>query len=241
MAGPVIGNLIVRFGDPLENGPSNGITIDTVEDVHVYSIYAGKVIFAGYKNGYGNMVIIDHDLQYYTITARLDEIHIKEGDRVQTRQQIGTTGDIATLFSKGLYFEVRQGSEPLDPLDWLQENYYPQQIPLPLPSGLPHRKVIPSGKRHLASGITFPQLSDLELCNVSTTCYNSNNCYSRLEKSNSVYYTRTLYLQQHDNMYSQFSQQCIHPCFDDSHEKFSLFSSCSVLYPSGFPLCRGYG
>jgi len=134
MPGPVIGNLRVHFGDPLENGPSNGITIETAENEPVYSIYGGKVIFAGYKQGYGNMVILDHGLQYYTITARLDTIMVKEGDQVRIREQIGTTGDIATLFSKGLYFEIRHGAEPLDPLPWLQSNCYPKVIPFPIPS-----------------------------------------------------------------------------------------------------------
>ncbi len=134
MAGPAIGSLTVHFGDPQDNGPSNGITIETAEDEPVYSIYGGKVIFAGYKQGYGNMVILDHGLQYYTITARLDTILVKEGDQVRIREQIGTTGDIATLFSKGLYFEIRHGGEPLDPLPWLQPNCYPKQIPLPLPA-----------------------------------------------------------------------------------------------------------
>ena len=134
MAGPVIGNLTVHFGDALENGPSKGIAIETAENEPVYSIYRGKVIFAGYKQGYGNMVIIDHGLQYYTITARLDTILVKEGDTVQSRGQIGTTGDIATLFSKGLYFEIRHGAKPLDPLPWLQPNSYPEQIPLPTPT-----------------------------------------------------------------------------------------------------------
>lgn len=133
IAGPVIGNLVVQFGDPLENSLSKGINIDTAEQEPVFSVYTGKVIFAGYKHGYGNMVIIDHGLQYYTITARLDEIAVLEGTKVRTREQIGTTGDIATLFSKGLYFEIRHGSEPLDPLDWLQDNYYPKLIPRPLP------------------------------------------------------------------------------------------------------------
>jgi len=134
MPGPVIGNLCVHFGDPLENGPSNGITIETAENEPVYSIYRGKVIFAGYKQGYGNMVILDHGLQYYTITARLDTIMVEEGDQVRIREQIGTTGDIATLFSKGLYFEIRHGAQPLDPLPWLQSNCYPKEIPLPIPS-----------------------------------------------------------------------------------------------------------
>ncbi len=145
MAGPAIGTLTVHFGDPLENGPCKGIAIETAENEPVYSIYSGKVIFAGYKQGYGNMVIIDHGLQYYTITARLDTISVVEGDQVQTRGRIGTTGDIATLFSKGLYFEIRHGSEPLDPLPWLQQNYYPKQIPLPVPAVQPMPEHEPPG------------------------------------------------------------------------------------------------
>ena len=132
MPAPVIGNLTVGFGDPVEGGPSNGITIETREQEPVYSIFTGKVLFAGYRHGYGNMVIIDHGMQYYSITARLDEITIQEGSKVRTREQIGTTGDIATLFSKGLYFEIRHGSEPLDPLQWLKGNPFPKHIPLPM-------------------------------------------------------------------------------------------------------------
>jgi septal ring factor EnvC (AmiA/AmiB activator) len=133
MAAPVTGNLSVEFGDPLEGGPCYGITIETGDQEPVYSIYNGKVLFAGYKNGYGNLVIIDHGLQYYTITSRLDEILVQEGSKIRTREQIGITGDIATLFSQGLYFEIRHGSEPLDPLEWLQDNSYPKLKPLPLP------------------------------------------------------------------------------------------------------------
>ncbi len=134
MEGPVIGRLIVHFGDPIENGLSKGIIISTDDNAPVFSIYTGKIIFAGYKLGYGNMVIIDHGLQYYTITAHLDDISVQEGERVLSHHQIGTTGDIATLFSKGLYFEIRHGSKPIDPLLWLQANSYPELIPLPHPA-----------------------------------------------------------------------------------------------------------
>lgn len=147
MIGPVIGTLTVRFGEPRENGPSTGISIETAQNEPVYSIFTGKVIFAGYKQGYGNMVIIDHGLQYYTITARLDTISVVEGDRVQAGKQIGTTGDIATLFSKGLYFEIRHGAQALDPLPWLQPNTYPELSPLPVPAVPPmSEQKVPAGE-----------------------------------------------------------------------------------------------
>ena len=134
LQGPVEGELVVRFGEMVDNSPCKGIIIHTGENTPVVSIYTGKVIFAGYKLGYGNMVIIDHGLGYYTITAHLDDITVNNGDRVLGGQQIGTTGDIATLFSRGLYFEIRKNSTPVDPLKWLSANAYPKLVPLPVPS-----------------------------------------------------------------------------------------------------------
>ncbi len=138
LQGPVEGELVVRFGEMVDNSPCKGIIIHTGENTPVVSIYTGKVIFAGYKLGYGNMVIIDHGLGYYTITAHLDDITVNSGDRVLGGQQIGTTGDIATLFSRGLYFEIRKNSTPVDPLKWLSADAYPKLIPLPVP-GLPEQ------------------------------------------------------------------------------------------------------
>ena len=133
LPGPVLGDLVTRFGDKTDNGPCHGIIVHTEENAPVYSVYSGKVIFTGYKMGFGNMVIIDHGLDYYTVTAYLDEIDVEEGQRVLGRKQIGTTGDMATLYSRGLYFEIRHGKKPLDPLKWLYPNSYPKFIPLPLP------------------------------------------------------------------------------------------------------------
>ena len=133
LPGPVEGDLITHFGDKTDNGPCQGIIIHTEENTPVYSVYAGTVIFTGYKMGFGNMVIIDHGLDYYTVTAYLDTIEVKEGQRVLGRKEIGTTGDMATLYSGGLYFEIRHGKKSLDPLKWLYPNSYPKFIPLPLP------------------------------------------------------------------------------------------------------------
>ncbi len=133
LPGPVQGELVTRFGGQTDNGPCRGIIIHTEENAPVYSVYSGTVIFTGYKMGFGNMVIIDHGLDYYTVTAYLDEIDVEEGQRILGRKQIGTTGDMATLYSRGLYFEIRHGKKPLDPMQWLYPNSYPKFIPLPLP------------------------------------------------------------------------------------------------------------
>jgi len=121
---PVWGKVIGRFNqaavatdDPIF---TNGITITTPDRSEVYAVFDGEVIFAGYMAGYGKMVIIDHLQQYYTVTARFDEIQVKEGDSVHQGQVIGLTGEVATLFSKGLYFEIRHGELAENPLDWLK-------------------------------------------------------------------------------------------------------------------------
>ena len=99
---------------------TNGITINTPDRTEAYAIYDGEVIFAGTMQGYGKMVIIDHDQQYYSVTARFSELRVKEGDLVRQAQVIGLTGKNATLFGKGLYFEIRHGELAENPLDWLR-------------------------------------------------------------------------------------------------------------------------
>jgi septal ring factor EnvC (AmiA/AmiB activator) len=121
---PAWGEVISRFQQTLSTSEdttfANGITIKTPDKTEVFAIYDGEVIFAGTMHGYGKMVIIDHDQQYYTVTARLNEIRVNEGDLIRQGQIIGLTGKNATLFGKGLYFEIRHGEVAENPLDWLQ-------------------------------------------------------------------------------------------------------------------------
>ena len=127
---PVKGSLVRRFGEVVQEGLSKGekaqgITIETARDAAVRAVYKGKTVFAGYKRGFGNMVIIDHGYKYSTVTARLDAILVEEGDEVKQGTLIGSTGDMATLFARGLYFEIRHESDPLDPLQWLRPGACP--------------------------------------------------------------------------------------------------------------------
>jgi len=119
MPPPVIGTVIRKFGDKKGEDESKGIFIDAADGAQIKAIFPGQVIFAGYRRGYGNTVIIDHGLNYSSITARMEKILVKEGDRVDAETVIGVAGDIATLFEKGIYFEIRRDTEPVDPLEWI--------------------------------------------------------------------------------------------------------------------------
>lgn len=125
---PTQGKIIGRFGETTGelNGKkqkANGITIATEPGAAVYAVYGGTVLYTGYMRGYGKMVIIDHGLGYYTVTSRFDTITKQKNDRVKAGDLIGTTGEIATLFKKGLYFEIRYGDKPLNPEKWVQKKY----------------------------------------------------------------------------------------------------------------------
>ncbi len=122
---PVTGEVLHRFGDIVQTGLKkgesvNGITIAIEPGASVHAVYRGKVVVADYKGGYGNVVIIDHGGNYLTVTSRLDTILVTEGEKVRQNQKIGTSGDIATLYEPGLYFEIRHGSVALDPLEWIE-------------------------------------------------------------------------------------------------------------------------
>lgn len=121
---PVTGKVLSLFGSPKgdKDNPSDkaqGISIDAQNGAPLKAIFAGRVIFAGYKRGYGNMIIIDHGMDYYSITSRIEKISVNEGDIIEEGDVIGKAGDIATLFEKGVYFEIRHGTEPVDPFEWI--------------------------------------------------------------------------------------------------------------------------
>ncbi|OEU51392.1 MAG: hypothetical protein BA866_07655 [Desulfobulbaceae bacterium S5133MH15] len=101
---------------------SSGITLKVDDGVKIKAISGGTIIFSGYLRGYGNTIIIDHGYQYYTVTSRIEKLLVHEKDSVKTGDVLGITGDTATLFDEGLYFEIRHGKKSLDPLLWLDPN-----------------------------------------------------------------------------------------------------------------------
>lgn len=120
---PVWGKIIRNFQEPAANKDTtfaNGITIQPPEQAEVFAVYGGVVIYSGYMSGYGRIVIIEHGQQFHTVTAQLDDILVIEGDAVKQGQIIGTSTKVANLFGRGLYFEIRRGAQPENPLEWIQ-------------------------------------------------------------------------------------------------------------------------
>jgi septal ring factor EnvC (AmiA/AmiB activator) len=99
----------------------NGVDIEAVEGKDVAAVYAGHVIYTGWFKGYGNLIILDHDNEYYTLYAHIADIAVKEGDDVHQGQRIGTVGETGSLEGPRLYFEVRHQGKPQNPEQWLRQ------------------------------------------------------------------------------------------------------------------------
>ncbi len=98
----------------------NGIDIDVAEGTSIVAVAAGHVLYTGWFRGYGNLIIVDHGGEYFTLYAHAANIRVAEGDEVKQGQAIGTVGDTGSLQGPRLYFEVRHAGKPQDPAQWLR-------------------------------------------------------------------------------------------------------------------------
>lgn len=98
----------------------SGIEIQTERGEPIQAVYAGKILYADWFKGYGNMIIIDHGENYYTVYAHIEETFKTAGDFVETGEVMATVGDTGSITGSKLYFEVRHHGKPLDPMQWLE-------------------------------------------------------------------------------------------------------------------------
>ncbi|HET8578368.1 MAG TPA: peptidoglycan DD-metalloendopeptidase family protein [Methylomirabilota bacterium] len=98
----------------------SGIDIEATEGSAIVAVYSGHVVYTGWFRGYGNLIIVDHGHEYYTLYAHAADIKVAEGDDVKQGQAIGTVGDTGSLQGPRLYFEVRYEGKPQDPAQWLR-------------------------------------------------------------------------------------------------------------------------
>ena len=110
---------------------ADGIDIRVKKGMEIKAVYDGKIIHSGYLRGYGNLLIIDHGDQYFSLISRAADLYKKEGARVATGEIIGMTGEGDPLFGEGLHFEIRKGSKPEDPLLWLKQDALARENPSP--------------------------------------------------------------------------------------------------------------
>jgi murein hydrolase activator len=126
LAWPLEGRIITPFG--FEKHPdfktvvmNKGVEISPGKDKSlILSVHPGKVVYADYFQGYGNLLIVDHGMTYYTLYGHCSEFLAAVGDMVRAGQPVAVVGDTGSLKGECLYFEVRYKTKALDPLQWLR-------------------------------------------------------------------------------------------------------------------------
>ncbi|MCK4767216.1 MAG: peptidoglycan DD-metalloendopeptidase family protein [Desulfobacula sp.] len=123
---PVKGKIISKYG-PSRTGDyksftfQKGIDIKVKRGEPVKSVFKGEVMFAQWLKGYGNLLIINHGDNYYTLYAHVEEIFKQKGESVETGEVIATAGDTGSIKGTCLHFEVRHHGKPVNPMKWLRK------------------------------------------------------------------------------------------------------------------------
>ncbi len=118
---PTRGELINRFGTPRrDSGLSwKGLFIRGANGQEVRAVAGGRVVFAEWMRGFGNLLIIDHGQSYLTIYGNNEALLKQMGDGVNAGDAVATVGNSGGNQDSGLYFEIRHQGKAFDPLHWV--------------------------------------------------------------------------------------------------------------------------
>ncbi len=118
---PIRGQLTNRFGTARAGGGPNwkGLFIRALAGEEVKAIAAGRVVFAEWMRGFGNLLILDHGTDYLSIYGNNESLLKSVGDEVSPGDPVATVGASGGGEETGLYFEMRHEGKAFDPEKWL--------------------------------------------------------------------------------------------------------------------------
>jgi murein DD-endopeptidase MepM/ murein hydrolase activator NlpD len=117
---PVRGKVITSYGAKTNGKSNDGINLAVPEGTPVKAAEDGVVAYSGNElKGYGNLVLVRHSNGYVTAYAHASELLVKRGDSIKRGQVIAKSGQSGEVSSPQLHFEIRKGSSPVDPLQFL--------------------------------------------------------------------------------------------------------------------------
>jgi septal ring factor EnvC (AmiA/AmiB activator) len=122
MTRPLPGPVVARYGSKRASDQVTwkGHFIRAPEGTDVHAVAPGRVVFAGWMRGWGNLLIIDHGNDYMSIYGYTQSMLKRVGDAVQTGDAIATAGATGGNEETGLYFEIRHLGRALDPSSWVK-------------------------------------------------------------------------------------------------------------------------
>ena len=118
---PVKGEITNRFGVPRPDSTVlwKGLFLRTSAGQAVKAVALGRVVFADWLRGFGNLLIIDHGKGYMSLYGNNETLYKQVGDMLNSGDTIAIAGNSGGNEDSGLYFELRHESKPLDPMEWL--------------------------------------------------------------------------------------------------------------------------
>ncbi|MEO6985728.1 MAG: peptidoglycan DD-metalloendopeptidase family protein [Paralcaligenes sp.] len=117
---PVQGEVQGRFGmGRPDGGLWRGIVLRAAAGTPVHVVADGRVVYANWLSGFGNIMIVDHGDKYLSIYAYNQSLLKRVGDIVHAGETIATVGSSGGQVESGLYFEIRHQGTPVNPLLWL--------------------------------------------------------------------------------------------------------------------------
>lgn len=120
---PVPGRIAATFGQTSarlnDSSISNGVEIAALEGTPVRAIHPGTVSFADAFTGFGNLVIIDHGANAYSLYGYLEAVSVGRGDTVESGSEIARVG-APPAGPSVLYLEIRVDGRSVDPVEWLK-------------------------------------------------------------------------------------------------------------------------
>lgn len=121
---PVRGDVTNRFGANREDSGISwkGLFIKANEGAEVKSVAGGRVVFADWLRGFGNLIIVDHGSGYMSLYGNNQAILKQAGDTVRGGDAIAYVGNSGGNQTNGVYYELRRQSRPFDPLSWSNLN-----------------------------------------------------------------------------------------------------------------------
>lgn len=122
---PAAGSVSVAFGTAVHprfktEVPHPGLDIEADTGAPIRSIFDGRVVFAEWLRGYGLTAIVDHGAGLLSVYAHASALVVERGERVLRGQLMGQVGETGSLKGPYLYFELRLGGRPTDPVGWLR-------------------------------------------------------------------------------------------------------------------------
>jgi septal ring factor EnvC (AmiA/AmiB activator) len=119
---PVRGELANRFGSPRSDGGVlwKGLFIAARPGEEVRAVADGRVVFADWLRGFGNLLIIDHGDAFMSLYGNNEALYKRVGDIIHGGEAVAAVGNSGGNADSGLYFELRYQGRPLDPLDWVK-------------------------------------------------------------------------------------------------------------------------